>query len=335
MLRCTSLLRSHPARIAHGATIPTSPFRSRQRPSSSTLVVQAQQQQEDKKLVTDIEDTLKKSGVDKKVATDILNKWKEMAGPNETLSPENFRKIMSKQSSKAITLVILQLLLDIGAAYGAFLAGNLLGDAAISQDWGVAATFGQAIAYFLSGYYVTGAAIDVFKLIALGIAAVTFNVNAPAFLAAVEDLASTNNTGLGALDKASEAVNTVKILAALRDMSDMLKKETNVDAAASSADILNDLAAYLTLDKAQRMYKFDAAKAGITDAQAADIAVIFSAYDSNDDGVLQLDEFKKMCGKYAPDLSDVEVEAGLKILDKDGSGNISFGEFVDWWLKKV
>lgn len=342
MLGCTSF-KPHRATM-HNLTrrnvISTPHSLPRRRSSFAPIVRAAQQQQQqdqeqkDKKLVTEIEDTLKKSGIDKQVAAEILKKWKEELAGNETLSPENFRKIMSKQSSKAITFVIVQLLLDIGAAYGAFVAGNLLGDAA-TTGWGVAALFGQAISYFVAGYFASGAVFDLFKLGALGVAAVTFNVNAPAFLAAVEDLASVNNTGLGALDKASEAVNTVKILAALQDMSDLLKKESKVDATASSADLLNDLSAYLTLEKAQRVYKFDAAKAGITDAQAADIAVIFSAFDSNDDGVLNLDEFRKMCGKYAPDLSDAEVEAGLKLLDKDGSGSINFEEFVQWWLKKL
>jgi hypothetical protein len=58
--------------------------------------------------------------------------------------------------------------------------------------------------------------------------------------------------------------------------------------------MLRDLGAYLTLEKAQRSYGFDAAKAGLTEAKAAEIAVVFSRYDSNDDGVLSLDEFKRL-----------------------------------------
>jgi len=58
--------------------------------------------------------------------------------------------------------------------------------------------------------------------------------------------------------------------------------------------MLRDLGAYLTLDRAQRSYGFDAAKAGLTEAKAAEIAVVFSKYDRNDDGVISLDEFKRL-----------------------------------------
>ncbi len=58
--------------------------------------------------------------------------------------------------------------------------------------------------------------------------------------------------------------------------------------------MLRDLGAYLTLEKAQRSFGFDAAKMGLTDAKALEIAVVFSKYDKNDDGVLSLDEFKRL-----------------------------------------
>lgn len=42
---------------------------------------------------------------------------------------------------------------------------------------------------------------------------------------------------------------------------------------------LKSLAAYLTLEKAQRMHGYDAAKLGLSDAKAAEIAAVFSAFD--------------------------------------------------------
>ena len=115
---------------------------------------------------------------------------------------------------------------------------------------------------------------------------------------------------------------------------------------ASSSDMLKDLAAYLTLEKAQvgrglmggwqaaavhqvaghlvvagrrwsiahtpagvvlsnqpsalrspqlqRLYAFSAAQHGITDAQAAEIATVFSAFDSDENGYLSLDEFQRL-----------------------------------------
>lgn len=291
-----------------------------------------QSEEKQKKLITEIEEGLKKSGVDKNTALKILNDWKQATKENQ-LSPEAFRKIMVKQSSIAVGLVAFQILLDCGAAYGAFTLGSLLG--ANTEQWGFGAVIGQAIAFFLAGYYVSGAFFDLFKLGALTVAAFQFNVNAPAFLAAVQDLAGNTGTGLTAVDKATEAVNTVKVLNALREVSDKLQRERAVRPDASAADMLSDLAAYLTLDKAQKAYGFDAEKLGITDDQAADIAVVFSAFDKNDDGVINLDEFKQVCAKYAPELTDEEVSAALMLLDKDKSGSINFAEFVDWWLKRV
>lgn len=64
--------------------------------------------------------------------------------------------------------------------------------------------------------------------------------------------------------------------------------------AGSATDMLKDLAAYLTLEKAQRLYNFSAAQHGISEAQAAEIATVFSAFDSDDNGYLSLDEFQRL-----------------------------------------
>ncbi len=44
----------------------------------------------------------------------------------------------------------------------------------------------------------------------------------------------------------------------------------------------------------QRLYSFSAAQHGITDAQAAEIATVFSAFDSDENGYLSLDEFQQL-----------------------------------------
>lgn len=44
----------------------------------------------------------------------------------------------------------------------------------------------------------------------------------------------------------------------------------------------------------QRAYGFNAAQHGITDAQAAEIATVFSAFDADDNGLLSLDEFQRV-----------------------------------------
>lgn len=104
-----------------------------------------------------------------------------------------------------------------------------------------------------------------------------FNINSASFLAALQALASNGGTGLDVADKAVEAVNSIKVLSALGTMADMLRAESKKQS--SSADMLADLGAYLTLDKAQKLYGFDASKYGISDEKAAEIALAFSKFD--------------------------------------------------------
>lgn len=61
---------------------------------------------------------------------------------------------MVKQGAKFSGLALIQVFLDVGAAYGAFVGGNFLGEAVPQYGFGAVAL--QAIAYFLSGYYFIG-----------------------------------------------------------------------------------------------------------------------------------------------------------------------------------
>ena len=76
----------------------------------------------------------------------------------------------------------------------------------------------------------------------------------------------------------------------------------------------------------QRVFGFEAAKYGLTDAQATEIACVFSAFDADDNGLLSLDEFQRLCAKYAPELSAAEVKAALGVLDTNKDGSVSLGE---------
>ena len=103
-----------------------------------------------------IEESLKKTGINKDNAKKVLEAWKKAVGENETLTPETLRKVggphlpafcppaclpakpvlpdrlakapclapgrlqvLLKQSAKTTGLVLIQVLLDLGAAYGA------------------------------------------------------------------------------------------------------------------------------------------------------------------------------------------------------------------------
>ena len=215
------------------------------------------------------------SGMDKESAQQILKNWQVAVGHD--VSPEDLRKILVGQSTQAIVFVIISTLFDAGASYTAFEFGDFLGVAA--AQYGTAAVVAQAVAYLVAGYYATGAVFDVFKLGTVILARINFDVNSAAFLEAIKGLAGT--TGLATVDKAREAVNSVKILAALDTLADQIKeqKKLSMGSSGGKADMLSDLGAYLTLSKAQKNHGFEAEEFGLTDAEAAEIAVVFGRFD--------------------------------------------------------
>jgi hypothetical protein len=191
-----------------------------------------------------------------------------------------------------------------------------------------------------------------FKLGAVSVAAVQFNLNSSAYLAAVEAIAAAGGErapgglggGLAVLDKAAAAAASARALAALGKMADLLQAQAAGGAAdgndtssnvSSKGDMLADLAAFVTLDRAQRLQGFDAAALGLTDAQAADVAVAFACADANDDGVLSADEFRRLCGRLAPELDDAGVAAALELIDTNRDGSVDFSEFVRFAMKRL
>ena len=100
-----------------------------------------------KEEVKKIEEGLKESGVTRESAREILKAWSEKVG--HEISPEELRKILVGQSSRAVAFVLISTLLDAGAAYGAFVAGNFFGSA--TESYGVLAVIGQALAYAAAG----------------------------------------------------------------------------------------------------------------------------------------------------------------------------------------
>lgn len=286
----------------------------------------------EKKLVQEIEAAMKQTGLDPSNAQLLLKKWSSDIGHQVT--KDDLRKILVGQSTRTLVLVFISTLLDLGAAYGAFTLGGFLDAAA--DKYGVAAVVGEAIAYLIAGYYVTGVAFDLFKLGAVVVARFTFGANAGAFLEAIEDIANAQAaSGLDIVDKAKEAVNSVKVLSALNKMAEELKRAQGGRGGGEATDMLADLGAYLTLERAQRAYGFDAKEFGVSDTEAANIALLFSKYDANEDGVLSEDEFRKLCAQFAPELTTPEeVKAALEVIDTNKDGSIQFTEFVKFWLKK-
>ena len=62
---------------------------------------------------------------------------------------------------------------------------------------------------------------------------------------------------------------------------------------------------------------------------------MFLLTNADDDGVLNEDEFKKLCFQFCTELSsDEEIKAALTAIDTNNDGTISFNEFVRFWKKQ-
>jgi hypothetical protein len=70
--------------------------------------------------------------------------------------------------------------------------------------------------------------------------------------------------------------------------------QTRLQDITAGASSLANLSAYLTLQRAEEMYGFEPAKFGLSEAQAADIAGVFSRFDTNEDGRLEQSELRRL-----------------------------------------
>ncbi|KAL4428206.1 hypothetical protein ABPG75_002295 [Micractinium tetrahymenae] len=259
-------------------------------------------------------------GIDKSTAQRILSIWRK-AGAE---SPEGLRKLFLKRSFSRSQQIGLQLLVDAASGAGAFYAARTISPQELG-DWALAA---KSAMYFISSYLWIGASFEFFSLLALFYAAYRYSTNADAFLLAVQELAG-GSSGLSLVDQAKQAVNIVKVLQALDQIRDLLKGDRG-----EAETFFANLGVFLTLERAERLYGFEAARYGLDDAQAADIAAVFAQYDANDDGFISPSEFQQLCRENAANLSEAEVQAAFDLLDIDKSGALDFGEWVDWFLEK-
>ncbi|KAJ3027686.1 UNVERIFIED_CONTAM: hypothetical protein HDU68_003327 [Siphonaria sp. JEL0065] len=59
----------------------------------------------------------------------------------------------------------------------------------------------------------------------------------------------------------------------------------------------------------------------------------FNKYDADKSGCINAAEFRRLCYDMGYFLSDEEVSMDIKILDLDGSGSITYDEFIKWWQR--
>jgi len=68
-----------------------------------------------------------------------------------------------------------------------------------------------------------------------------------------------------------------------------------------------------------------------SDAPAIVLKSVFKKYDKDNSGTINSSELKELCYDLGYYLNADEIHTTLQILDKDGGGNIDFGEFLQFW----
>ncbi len=61
---------------------------------------------------------------------------------------------------------------------------------------------------------------------------------------------------------------------------------------------------------------------------------LFDQFDGNHDGRLDRLEFGKLALALGADLSVNEINTAMSVLDPNGSGDISFDDFMSWWREE-
>jgi len=60
----------------------------------------------------------------------------------------------------------------------------------------------------------------------------------------------------------------------------------------------------------------------------------FDTYDEDRSGYIDVKELKELLEKLGEELSEGELDQAFRELDSDGSGEIEFFEFVEWFTSE-
>lgn len=281
-------------------------------------------------------EALKKGGIDQKTARNVLEKWKEAGAEGD---PNLLRSLFLKQSLVPISATLVQLLFDAGAAYSIFMTAGLL---ALGPDF-----FGRVpvvfLLDFLSIYFAFGVLFDVVTLTSVLITTAKLGSSPLAFYDAIKAIAasqgSTGAEGLKIVEKAKAAVSSIKVAQALDAIAKMLdaaadgpgaqQAAAGEGKATKSVDTLTNLSAYLTLYRAESREGFDPLSVGMSEKEAANIALAFGQYDLDDNGKLDSNEFVKMLQSLGTDVSKDEADAAMEV-SPAGSGRLGVKFFLSF-----
>ena len=131
------------------------------------------------------------------------------------------------------------------------------------------------------------------------------------------------------------ASSVIRVVAALNKIRDALISEAELIAPAGKST-LHNLAAYFEYSNARSKFAFKPEDYGIDRAEAMRIAHVFSEWDADASGALSPEELRKLLGALgSDDVSDIDVNVAMRVLDENETGEINFNEFVRWFTRGV
>ena len=129
------------------------------------------------------------------------------------------------------------------------------------------------------------------------------------------------------------ASSVIRVVAALNKIRDALISEAELIAPAGKST-LHNLAAYFEYSNARSKFAFKPEDYGIDRAEAMRIAHVFSEWDADASGALSPEELRKLLGALgSDDVSDIDVNVAMRVLDENETGEINFNEFVRWFTR--
>ena len=72
----------------------------------------------------------------------------------------------------------------------------------------------------------------------------------------------------------------------------------------------------------------------ISEEQRREYKKVFEQYDTDDNGCIDWDEFRKLLNELGEDMSLEDKLAAFNDVDTNHSGRIDFEEFIAWWSKR-
>ena len=131
------------------------------------------------------------------------------------------------------------------------------------------------------------------------------------------------------------ASSVIRVVAVLNKIRDALISEAELIAPAGKST-LHNLAAYFEYSNARSKFAFEPEDYGIDRAEAMRIAHVFSEWDADASGALSPEELRKLLGALgSDDVSDIDVNVAMRVLDENETGEINFNEFVRWFTRGV